>query len=63
MIRLPMSENRIVPSWSIAPPSVNEPSPQTFSSFAAGSTTLGRIGLVLKKGNGHCHEEGCDLHG
>ena len=34
-----MSENRIVPSWSSAPPSVNEPSPQTFSSFAPGART------------------------
>ena len=39
-IRLPMSENRIEPSSSIAPPSVNAPSPKTFSSFAPGATTL-----------------------
>src|SRR5437016_4082066 len=34
-----MSENRIEPSAASAPPSVNSPSPKTFSSFAPGATT------------------------
>jgi hypothetical protein len=39
MIRSPMSEKRIDPSSAIAPPSVNDPSLQSFSSFAPGATT------------------------
>ena len=58
MIRLPMSENRIEPSASSAPPSVNEPSPQSFSSFAPGATTLRGAGVVLEQANRECDEPG-----
>ena len=63
MIRLPMSENRIEPSWSSAPPSVNDPSPQTFSSFAAWCDHGRSVGRVLEKGDQECQDQSCVGHG